>query len=217
MQPFTTLTSRIIPLPFESVDTDQIIPARYLKAIDKKNLAEGLFYDWRYRKDGSLIPEFPLNQNLYQNRQILLTGENFGCGSSREHAPWALMGWGIRAILSVSFADIFRNNALKNGLLPVVIDQATSQRLFELTRQESKARNSQSPTLDATNYQVTIDLSSQVLQLPDGFSAHFPIDAFSKTCLLQGIDQLGYLLGLDKKIKQYEKNQTLGFSGVQPL
>ena len=216
MQPFTRLTSLVIPLPFESVDTDQIIPARYLKVIDKKNLAEGLFSDWRYRADGSPNPEFPLNQPAYLGRQVLLTGENFGCGSSREHAPWALVGWGIRAIISPSFGDIFRNNALKNGLLPVEIDQATSQRLFELAKKEALARETQSSIFNEFAYQVTIDLSSQTLQLPDGATAQFPIDPFSKACLLQGVDQLGYLLGLSEAIEQYESAQKLVFTGVLP-
>ncbi len=122
MKPFETLTSRAIPLPRNDIDTDQIIPARYLKVTDKAGLAEGLFSSWRYLPGGEPDPDFPLNRPEYQGAQILLAGDNFGCGSSREHAPWALVGWGIRAVISTSFADIFRNNALKNGLLPVVVD-----------------------------------------------------------------------------------------------
>src|SRR5512139_2452098 len=121
MRPFVTLTSKMIPLPNQDVDTDQIIPARYLRVTDKAGLAEGLFYGWRYLPDSSLNPDFSLNRPESQGGQILLAGDNFGCGSSREHAPWALMGWGIRAVISTSFADIFRNNALKNGLLPVQV------------------------------------------------------------------------------------------------
>ena len=133
MRSFTKLTSKIIPLPYTDVDTDQIIPARYLKVVNKDGLAEGLFDSWRKLEDGSLNRDFPLNQDEYQGAEILLAGDNFGCGSSREHAPWALIGWGIRAIISTSFADIFRNNSLKNGLLPIVVDEETHTSLFDLT------------------------------------------------------------------------------------
>lgn len=133
MQPFSIITSKIIPLPIRNIDTDQIIPARYLKVTDKEGLAEGLFYDWRYRDDGTPNPDFVLNQPRYQDGQILLAGDTFGCGSSCEHAPWALTGWGIRAVISTSFGDIFHNNALKNGLLPVTVDEETHQSLFDLT------------------------------------------------------------------------------------
>jgi 3-isopropylmalate/(R)-2-methylmalate dehydratase small subunit len=222
MQAFTHLSSLIIPLPYDSIDTDQIIPARYLKVIDKKGLAEGLFYGWRYRADGSPDPVFPLNLPVYQGRQILLAGDNFGCGSSREHAPWALMGWGIQAIISTSFADIFRNNALKNGLLPVQIDQESSVQLLELTRAEAAARADIARLADASHplneaaYQVSIDLPSQTLRLPGGYSTQFPIDPFSKNCLQQGVDQLGYLLGMEADIQRYESTARQVFSGVQP-
>jgi 3-isopropylmalate/(R)-2-methylmalate dehydratase small subunit len=163
MQPFQTLTSCVIPLPQNDVDTDQIIPARYLKVTDKAGLAEGLFSGWRFAPDGSPNPDFPLNQEAYQGCQILLVGDNFGCGSSREHAPWALVGWGFRAVISTSFADIFRNNALKNGLLPVIVDPEFHRKLFRMAAEQS--------------VKVTIDLAGQKLSLPDGSSASFPIDA----------------------------------------
>jgi 3-isopropylmalate/(R)-2-methylmalate dehydratase small subunit len=191
MQSFATLTSRIIPLPRRDIDTDQIIPARYLKVTDKSGLAEGLFYSWRYRQDGSPEPEFPLNQAKYQNAKILLAGDNFGCGSSREHAPWALMGWGIRAIFSTSFADIFRNNALKNGLLPVIVENSIHKKLLDAATDPSGA-------------EVTIDLAAQMVRLPDGTQAAFPIDGFNKTCLLEGLDSIGYLLRHEEEIAAYE-------------
>ena len=195
MKSFTKLTSKIIPLPHTDVDTDQIIPARYLKVIDKRGLAEGLFDSWRRLEDGSPNPEFPLNQDEYQSAQILLAGDNFGCGSSREHAPWALMGWGINVVISTSFADIFRNNALKNGLLPIVVNKATHTSLFDLTEEAPSA------TLD-------IDLESQTLTLPDGTKVSFEIDTFSKTCMLEGVDQLGYLLKHDEQIAAFEEMRS---------
>ena len=192
MQAFTKITSKLIPLAHTDVDTDQIIPARYLKVIDKNGLADGLFDSWRRLDDGSPNPDFSLNKEEYQGAQILIAGDNFGCGSSREHAPWALMGWGIRAVISTSFADIFRGNALKNGLLPLVVDEATHTSLFDLTEEAPSA------TLD-------IDLASQTLALPDGTKVSFEIDTFSKTCMLEGIDQLGYLLKHDEQIAAFEE------------
>ncbi len=192
MKSFTKITSKIIPLPHTDVDTDQIIPARYLKVINKDGLAEGLFYSWRHLEDGSPDPDFPLNQDEYQGAQILLAGDNFGCGSSREHAPWALTGWGIRAIISTSFADIFRNNALKNGLLPIVVSEKTLTSLFDLSEEAPAA------TID-------IDLASQTLTLPDGSGVSFELDSFNKTCLLEGIDQLGYLLKHEDEIAAFEE------------
>ncbi len=192
MKPFKTLTSRIIPLPRNDIDTDQIIPARYLKVTDKAGLAEGLFSSWRYLPDGSPDPNFPLNHPEYGGAQILVAGDNFGCGSSREHAPWALAGWGIRAVISTSFADIFRNNALKNGLLPVIVDEKIQKVLLELAEDNPSA-------------QIEIDLAAQRLTIPDGSTASFPIDPFSKTCLLEGVDQLGYLLKHEAQIAAYER------------
>jgi len=192
MQPFTKLTSKVIPLSQNNIDTDQIIPARYLKVTDKNGLVEGLFSGWSYLDDGELDPEFPLNKEVYQGAQILAAGDNFGCGSSREHAPWALVGWGIRAVISTSFADIFRNNALKNGLLTVIVDSQVHSKVFEMTAA-------------APDLQVTIDLPSQTLTMPDGASYTFPIDPFSKTCLVEGVDQMGYLLKRESLIENYEQ------------
>jgi len=191
MEPFTTITSKLIPLPQRNVDTDQIIPARYLKVTDKAGLADGLFHDWRYDAQGAEIPDFVLNQPQYQNASILLAEDNFGCGSSREHAPWALVGWGIRAVISTSFADIFHNNALKNGLLPVEVDEELFASLFDLTT-------------EAPHAEVTINLDSRTLSLPDGSEVQFPIDAFARQCLLDGVDQMGYIRSFEDQITAYE-------------
>jgi 3-isopropylmalate/(R)-2-methylmalate dehydratase small subunit len=191
MEPFTTLTSKIIPLPYRNIDTDQIIPARYLKVTDKIGLAEGLFYDWRYQEDGSPNPDFVLNQPEYQDARILLAGDTFGCGSSREHAPWALIGWGVRVVISTSFGDIFRNNALKNGLLPVIVDQETHRSLFDLTVEVPEA-------------ELKIDLESLNIELPDGDRVEFPIDPFARQCLLDGVDQLGYIQSFEDQIAAFE-------------
>jgi len=196
MQPFTTLTTTIVPLLYSDVDTDQIIPARYLKVTDKAGLAEGLFAGWRYLADGIPNPGFPLNQPMYQGSQVLLAGDNFGCGSSREHAPWALMGWGIRAVISTSFADIFRNNALQNGLLPVVVDAQTQQGLSNLAAGQ-------------TPLEVTIDLAAQKVFVSGQEPVDFPIDPFSKICLLGGVDQLEYLLKREAQIAAYERQHPL--------
>ena len=192
MEPFTTLTSIMVPLPYDDVDTDQIIPASYLTATTRDGLADGLFARWRYRQDGTPDPEFCLNRPAHEGARILVTGKNFGCGSSREHAPWALMGHGFRAVISPSFADIFRNNSLKNGLLPVQLDEGAVRELLRLAEE----------TPEAT---VTIDLAEQTVALPDGGTLTFPIDGFSKSCLLQGVDQLGYLLQQKPRIADYEK------------
>ena len=191
MTQFTRLTSRVIPLPNRNIDSDQIIPARFLKVTDKAGLGVALFSDWRYNSDGSPKPDFVLNRAEHQGAQILLAGDNFGCGSSREHAPWALTGWGIRAVISTSFADIFRNNALKNGLLPIIVDAETHQSLFDLIEEVPAA-------------ELTIDLASQRVSLPDGSSLSFPIDNFSKKCLLNGVDQLRYILSHQTRIAAYE-------------
>ena len=191
MDPITTLTSTVVLLPINDIDTDQIIPARFLKATDKTGMGAALFADWRYRPDGSPKPDFVLNSPASQGAKILLAGDNFGCGSSREHAPWALMGAGFRAVISTSFADIFRNNALKNGLLPVAVDASTHALLLEMLEELPSAS-------------VSIDLATQTVILPDGRSASFPIDEFSKTCLLKGVDELGYLLSMEDLITAYE-------------
>ena len=191
MAQFTQLTSRFVTLPVNDIDTDQIIPAQFLKVTDKSGLGAALFHSWRYHADGSPKADFVLNTPAAQGAQILLAGDNFGCGSSREHAPWALTGYGFRAVISTSFADIFRNNALKNGLLPVVVDTATHAELMELSEEAPRA-------------ELAIDLESQTVTLPDGRAVTFPIDGFSKACLLKGTDELGYILSFADKIAEYE-------------
>lgn len=181
----------MMPLPINDIDTDQIIPAVYLKVTDKNGLVDGLFSRWRYKEDGSSDPDFALNKAEYANAKVLIAGDNFGTGSSREHAPWALTSWGFRAVISTSFADIFKSNSLKNSLLPVVVDEETHRQLFSLVEEDP-------------NTAVSIDLESQTLTLPDGRAVNFPIDAFSKQCMLDGVDQIGYLLGLDEEIAEYE-------------
>ncbi len=191
MAKFTTLSSRVIVLPIDNIDTDQIIPARFLKATDKTGMGDHLFADWRYKADGSPKPDFVLNQPDSQGRQILLAGDNFGCGSSREHAPWALAGFGFRAVVSTSFADIFRNNALKNGVLPVIVDAKSHHMLMDWLAEVPTA-------------ELTIDLASQTITLPDGNKVSFPIDRFAKDCLLNGVDELGYILRFEKEITAFE-------------
>jgi 3-isopropylmalate/(R)-2-methylmalate dehydratase small subunit len=197
MSRFAPIVSRVVVLPANDIDTDQIIPARFLKTTDKAGLGQSLFADWRYDGQGKPRPEFVLNQPGAAGSAVLLAGDNFGCGSSREHAPWALAGFGFRAVISTSFADIFRNNALKNGLLPVAVDAATHAALLAQLRRDPAA-------------QVSIDLASQTLALPGGERASFPIDAFSRTCLLIGVDELGYILGFADRIAEYERRNGLG-------
>jgi 3-isopropylmalate/(R)-2-methylmalate dehydratase small subunit len=194
MAKFTTLQSAVVPMVRNDVDTDQIIPARFLKITDKVGLGDKLFTDWRYNADGSPKPDFVLNQPRYQGRKILLAGDNFGCGSSREHAPWALVGWGIRAVVALGFADIFTANSLKNGLIPIVPDPAFHAKLVEMTASQPDAV-------------VTVDLEQQRVSLPDGTSSTFPVDGFSKTCLLNDLDELGYLLRFQPQIEQYEQQR----------
>ncbi|MFL5651446.1 MAG: 3-isopropylmalate dehydratase small subunit [Chloroflexota bacterium] len=191
-EPFTVFTSAVVPLPAENVDTDQIVPARYLKVTDKAGLADALFRDWRFEEDGSLKePRFVLDQPTMAGRKILLVGDNFGAGSSREHAPWALAAWGVRAILSTSYADIFRNNSLKNGVLPIVVDKATHERLFALVAADPDAK-------------LTIDLAEQGVLLPDGTTVDFDIDPFAKRMILAGTDELGYLLAKEAEMEAWE-------------
>ena len=190
MAQFTTLTSRVVVLPVNDIDTDQIIPARFLKATDKNGMGDNLFADWRYHNDGSPKPDFVLNQPEAAGRQILLAGDNFGCGSSREHAPWALTGFGFQAVISTSFADIFRSNALKNGLLPIIVDESTHQQLLAMVGEQP-------------GVELTIDLATQTLSFPGG-SVSFLIDPFNKTCLLNGVDELGYILSFEKEIAAFE-------------
>jgi 3-isopropylmalate/(R)-2-methylmalate dehydratase small subunit len=193
MIPLKTLTARVVALPNENVDTDQIIPARFLKAIDKTGMDKNLFSDWRYDAAGNPRADFALNQPRAPGAQILLAGDNFGCGSSREHAVWALTGFGFRAVVSTSFADIFRSNALKNGLLPIVVDKATHRDLFDLVA-------------EIPEVELTVDVAAQTLMLPGGRAARFPLDPFSKMCLLEGVDELGYLLARQEAIARYESH-----------
>ncbi len=190
MAQFTTLTSRMIPIPVNDIDTDQIIPAQFLKVTDKHGLADALFFNWRYNDDKSPKEDFIINKPDSKGAQILLAGDNFGCGSSREHAPWALTSYGFRAVISTSFADIFRNNSLKNGLIPIIVDDETHKMLFDLVEEAPRA-------------ELTVDLATQTLSYPGG-SVTFPIDPFNKTCLLNGVDELGYILGFEKEIAAYE-------------
>lgn len=199
MEKFTTLTSRLAPLPIDNIDTDQIIPARFLKTISKVGLGDNLFADWRYDANGNPKPDFLLNQPQGHTAQVLLAGDNFGCGSSREHAPWALVQYGFRAVISTSFADIFRGNALKNSLLPLAVPPEVARKLFEAVQADPAAT-------------VTIDLAAQTLALPDGSSIKFPIDEFAKQCMLQGVDELGYILQLEDEIRSYESRRPLTVS-----
>lgn len=191
MEPINKVSGKIAPLPINDVDTDQIIPARFLKTTDKQGLGKQAFFDWRYDEDGNEKPDFILNQPQYKDASILIAGNNFGCGSSREHAPWALQGMGWQAVISTEFADIFRNNSLKNGLLPIIVDAETQQQLITLAEEDPET-------------EVSIDLEAQTVTLPDGRKVEFPIDEFSKYCLLNGVDQLGYLMSLEDEFAAYE-------------
>jgi 3-isopropylmalate/(R)-2-methylmalate dehydratase small subunit len=191
MSKFTTFSSQFVAMPVDNIDTDQIIPARFLKTISKAGLGDQLFYDWRYEADGSPKASFLLNQPAAKGRQILLAGDNFGCGSSREHAPWALTQYGFRAILSTSFADIFKGNALKNNLLPIVVPKDVHEWLF--ANPESS---------------ITVDLASQSITLANGTRVEFPVDPFMKHCLLEGVDELGYILQQEAAIAAYESQRA---------
>jgi 3-isopropylmalate/(R)-2-methylmalate dehydratase small subunit len=191
MTKFTPFESRLVPIPIDNIDTDQIIPARFLKTISKDGLGDQLFCDWRYDAEGNPKPDFVLNKPESKACQILLAGDNFGCGSSREHAPWALTQFGLRAVISTSFADIFRANALKNALLPIVVPRDVHAELF---------RN--------PNQTVKVDLASQKLTLADGRAVGFPVDEFSKHCLLEGIDELGYILQQETAIAAFEEQHA---------
>jgi 3-isopropylmalate/(R)-2-methylmalate dehydratase small subunit len=188
MKPFTNFESRVLPMPGNNIDTDQIIPARFLKTTSKEGLDKQLFNDWRYDEKGNPKPDFILNQPRAKGVEVLLAGDNFGCGSSREHAPWALTQFGFRAVISTSFADIFKQNALKNSLLPIVV---TPEIHAELLALPEEAR-------------VQIDLAAQKLTLPSGKSVEFPVDTFSKHCLLNGVDELGYILRQEPAIAAFE-------------
>jgi len=187
MKKFLPFESRLVPLPIDNIDTDQIIPARFLKTISKDGLGDQLFFDWRYDAEGKPKPDFILNTAAAKASQILLAGDNFGCGSSREHAPWALTQYGFRAVISTSFADIFQQNSLKNSLLPIVVPRDVHAELFA---------NPGAP--------VKVDLATQQLTLPNGRAVEFPVDPFAKHCLLEGIDELGYILQLSPAITAFE-------------
>jgi 3-isopropylmalate/(R)-2-methylmalate dehydratase small subunit len=195
MKPFTNIESRVVALPVNNIDTDQIIPARFLKTTSKQGLDKNLFYDWRYDAQGNPKPDFILNQPGAQGAEVLLAGDNFGCGSSREHAPWALTQFGFRAVISTSFADIFRQNALKNSLLPVVVPADVHAALFAASAKNPAAK-------------VKIDLAKQTLITPDGREVEFPVDSFSKHCLLEGVDELGYILQRAPDIAAYEARRA---------
>jgi 3-isopropylmalate/(R)-2-methylmalate dehydratase small subunit len=188
MEPIKTFTSKTVVLPSENIDTDQIIPARFLKATSKNGLGDKLFSDWRFTADGQQKPDFALNKPEAKGARVLVAGDNFGCGSSREHAPWALYDYGFRAVISTSIADIFKNNSLKNGLLPITVDAATHGKL-----------------LATPGAEVTISLEAQTVTLADGTTAKFSVDPFSRYCLLNGIDELQFLLSQDAEISAFEK------------
>jgi 3-isopropylmalate/(R)-2-methylmalate dehydratase small subunit len=188
MDPISVIRSRTVVLPATNIDTDQIIPARFLTTTTREGLGQALFADWRYAADGSPRPDFVLNQPAAQGCRVLVAGRNIGCGSSREHAPWALLDYGIQAVISTEIADIFRSNSLKNGLLPVVVDEATHAWL-----------------LANPGVEVEVDLPAAELRLPGGRAVAFPIEAFSRYCLVNGIDELGYLLGRSTAIERYER------------
>jgi len=191
MKPFTNFESRLVPLLINNIDTDQIIPARFLKTTSKLGLDRQLFNDWRYDAEGRPNPDFILNQPQAQGAQVLLAGDNFGCGSSREHAPWALTQFGFRAVISTSFADIFKQNSLKNSLLPIVVRADAHEELIAALAADPAAV-------------VKIDLANQTLTTPSGRAVVFPIDSFSKHCLLEGVDELGYILSQESAIAAYE-------------
>jgi len=187
MEPIRNIETRTVVIPRENIDTDQIIPGRFLKVTDKKGLGQGLFSDWRYDADGKPRPDFVLNRPEAQGCRVLVAGDNFGCGSSREHAPWALVDYGFQAVIATRIADIFRNNALKNGLLPIVLDPAAVAKLVA-----------------APGGNVRIDLGAQTVTLPDGSSASFSIDGFARYCLMNGVDELGFLLSQEEAIAKFE-------------
>lgn len=200
MEPIRTLRARSVALPAANIDTDQIVPARFLKGSEKKGLGKALFADWRYAPDGTPRPDFPLNRSGAQGAAILVAGDNYGCGSSREHAAWAMADFGLRAVISTSIADIHRQNLLQNGILPVVVDPETHREALAAAER---------------NLEFEIDLPSQTLRLPSGRTAFFPLDPFVKRCLLQGMDELGYLLSRLPEIEAYERARGAG-SAAEP-
>ncbi|MBV8742472.1 MAG: 3-isopropylmalate dehydratase small subunit [Sinobacteraceae bacterium] len=191
MKPISSLSSCTVVLPASNIDTDQIIPARFLTTTTREGLGRALFSDWRYEAGGTPRPEFVLNRSESTGCEILVAGHNFGCGSSREHAPWALLDYGFRAVISTEIADIFRNNSLKNGLLPIVVDEQTSRWL-----------------LAHPGIRLEIDIASGTLGLPDGTRVSFPLEAFARYCLLNGVDELGFLLERREQIEAYERQRA---------
>ena len=197
MQAFTEITGLVAPLELLNVDTDQIIPKQFLKRIEKTGYGPYLFFDWRFHPDGTLNPDLELNAPRYQGAAILLTKDNFGCGSSREHAPWALEDYGIRCILAPSFADIFYNNCFNNGMLPIALRGEIIAELFHEVRNQE-------------GYELTVNLSRQVIVKPDGGTIPFEVDPFKKRCLLEGLDQIGLSLAYEDKITAYERERGIG-------
>lgn len=195
MDKFTTLTGVAAPLPMINVDTDMIIPKQYLKTIKRTGLGVALFSEMRYDSDGKEVPDFVLNKPAYRNTKILIAGENFGCGSSREHAPWALLDFGIRCVIAPSFADIFYNNCFENGILPIILPQSDVTKLLDDANRGSNAT-------------VTVDLETQTITGPDGGKISFEMDSYRKHCLLNGLDSIGLTLEKEKSIKSYEEKAT---------
>ena len=191
MEPIKTIRSRTAVLPLSNIDTDQIIPARFLRATTREGFGKHLFSEWRYDADGNPKPDFVLNKPEAQGCAILVAGNNFGCGSSREHAPWALTDYGFKAVVSTEFADIFRNNSLKNGLVPVLVDQPTNEWLLT------------NPGAD-----ITIDIATTTLAMPNGKTYQFPLEPFAKYCLMNGVDELGFLLRQNDEISAYERKRV---------
>lgn len=194
MNPFRSHTGLVVPLDRPDVDTDQIIPKQFLKRVERTGFGEFLFFDWRFRPDGQLDRSFPLNESRYQGASILIAGKNFGCGSSREHAPWSLADYGFRAIIAPSFADIFANNCLKNGLLPVTLDDGAVAELMRRAKQ-------------IEDYRATVDLEGKTVSDAYGFSAAFKIDDFQRYCLLEGLDDIGLTLKHESEITRYEQDR----------
>jgi 3-isopropylmalate/(R)-2-methylmalate dehydratase small subunit len=190
MQPVTRIESRTVVLPMSDIDTDQIIPARFLTTTSRDGLGQRLFHDWRYSEDGTPREDFVLNTREARNCRVLVAGRNFGCGSSREHAPWALLDYGFLAVISSEIADIFRSNSLKNGLLPIMVGEESHRWL-----------------LDNPGANVEVDVAASTLSLPNGAIVDYPIDAFARYCLLEGLDQLGYLLKHDDAIRRFEETR----------
>jgi 3-isopropylmalate/(R)-2-methylmalate dehydratase small subunit len=198
MEKFQTLRSGVVPLPIENVDTDQIIPARFLKATTREGFGENLFADWRYTSNGQPKPDFVLNDTRYQGHQILLAGKNFGCGSSREHAAWALYDAGFRVVISSYFADIFRGNALNTGLLPLQVSDEVLQGLFEVVAHDPQAA-------------LTVDLQAQTLTVPGWNEVHFELDPYKKECLINGYDDIDFLISQEAAITAFEQQRSWVF------